>query len=149
MERWRYLPLQKKSAFENMAIDEAVFRESQRLKRPLRSDFLDGSRPQCPSAFFRTSVKEPMGDACRARQIDIVRRLTGGKAVFHDSELTYSLVARQDHPLFPGGILGTYLAISNCIAAGLSRLGIRRNWKLSAAGLREGSSLFAFPRVAL
>jgi lipoate-protein ligase A len=134
--------LQKKSAFENMAIDEAVFRESQRLKAPPTLRFFGWLPPAVSLGFFQDVSEGADVDACRARQIDIVRRLTGGKAVFHDSELTYSLVARQDHPLFPGGILGTYLAISNCIAAGLSRLGIET--QLEALCRRPAGGLQSF-----
>ena len=56
--------------------------------------------------------------------MDVVRRVTGGRAVLHNHELTYSVVARTDDPLFPGNVLGTYKVIAAGLLAGLGDLGI-------------------------
>ncbi|MEK7852094.1 MAG: biotin/lipoate A/B protein ligase family protein, partial [Deltaproteobacteria bacterium] len=56
--------------------------------------------------------------------IDVVRRLTGGRAVLHDKELTYSVICPEGDPLFPDNILGTYKLISSCLVKGLNSLGI-------------------------
>lgn len=63
-------------------------------------------------------------EACRRRGFDIVRRVTGGRAVLHCSELTYSIVARTDHPFFPSTVLGTYKVIASGLVAGLRYLGL-------------------------
>lgn len=61
-------------------------------------------------------------EALRAAGIDVVRRPTGGRAVLHDHELTYSVAVRA-------GVLGTprqsYAAINRALVAGLRRLGVR------------------------
>jgi lipoate-protein ligase A len=55
----------------------------------------------------------------------VVRRPSGGRALLHDHELTYALVARADHPLLGGeSILATYQRISLALLAGLRRLGV-------------------------
>jgi lipoate-protein ligase A len=61
---------------------------------------------------------------CERRGIDIVRRATGGRSVLHYRELTYSIIARTDDPLFPNEILGTYKVIAQGLLAGLQRLGV-------------------------
>ncbi|HUK99740.1 MAG TPA: lipoate--protein ligase family protein [Nitrospirota bacterium] len=63
-------------------------------------------------------------DHCKRLGIDIVRRITGGRAVLHHRELTYSIVVRSNNPLFPTDILGTYKVIATCLIAGLNNLGI-------------------------
>jgi lipoate-protein ligase A len=44
--------------------------------------------------------------------------------VLHYRELTYSIIARTDDPLFPNDILGTYKVIAQGLLAGLQRLGV-------------------------
>ena len=62
--------------------------------------------------------------ACAARGYEVVRRPTGGRAILHTDELTYSIVASPDHPLMAGLVLDAYLRISHGLVAGLCRLGI-------------------------
>ncbi len=63
-------------------------------------------------------------DACKRHGFDIVRRITGGRAVLHHQELTYSIIARTDNPLFPSNVLGTYKLIAAGLLQGLKNLGI-------------------------
>ncbi len=62
--------------------------------------------------------------ACEARGIGIVRRITGGRAVLHDRELTYSIISPANHPLFPNDVLGTYRVIGQGLLAGFQNLGV-------------------------
>jgi lipoate-protein ligase A len=57
----------------------------------------------------------------RARGIDVVRRLTGGRAVLHARELTYSAVM-PDRAL--GSARAAYASINRALVAGLRRLGV-------------------------
>ncbi len=63
-------------------------------------------------------------DRLRRDGIDVVRRITGGRALFHAGELTYCVVVAQGHRLFRGGLSKTYCAIAHGLAAALRRLGI-------------------------
>lgn len=121
---WRVLDFQCYNAFENMAIDEAIFRETIKNKKPPTIRFY-GWRPTAVSiGYFQDIKKEVNVEKCRADGVDIVRRLSGGKAVFHCHEVTYSVIACNTEVSFPPDILGTYKIISNCIAHGLACLGI-------------------------
>jgi len=50
--------------------------------------------------------------------------ITGGRAVLHHQELTYSIVSRTDNTFFPQDVLGTYKVIAAGLLAGLRNLGI-------------------------
>ena len=56
--------------------------------------------------------------------MDYVRRITGGGAVFHDNELTYSIVIPESHPQIPKNIIDSYKRICGAIMKGLDKLGI-------------------------
>lgn len=132
MASWRILPYQVISAFENMAIDEAVFREVQDRRSPPTIRFYGWSRPSVSIGYFQDLRGEVDLDACRRLGVDVVRRPTGGKAVLHGSDLTYAVIARQEEPFFPSGILPTYLAISRCLSRAL------RDWGIPVDYAEEG-----------
>ncbi len=122
---WRVLDFQRYNAFENMAIDEAIFRETVNKKKPPTIRFY-GWQPAAVSIGYFQDVQEEVNiEKCRENGVDIVRRLSGGKAVAHSDEVTYSVIASDKEELFPPDILGTYKIISNCIAYGLAYLGIK------------------------
>jgi len=73
--------------------------------------------------------------ACDDLGIRVVRRLTGGEAVLHDDELTYSIIVPLSHPSFDSiGVPDTYRTISKALIHGLELSGI------SAAMAADGST---------
>ncbi|MBI3358064.1 MAG: hypothetical protein HY037_00495 [Nitrospirae bacterium] len=59
-----------------------------------------------------------------ANPITPIRRITGGQALLHDRDLTYSIIASTHDPLFLGGIKKTFYSIAQGLLAGLQTLGI-------------------------
>lgn len=121
---WRVLDFQRYNAFENMAIDEAIFRETIKNNKPPTIRFYGWQPAAISIGYFQDIEKEVNVEKCCAAGVDIVRRLSGGRAVFHSDEVTYSVAACNTEKLFPPDISGTYKIISNCIAHGLADLGI-------------------------
>lgn len=101
-----------------MAVDEALMDSARGGAVTLR---LYGWEPGCLS-FGRNQTAQGRYDGARAAQrgIDVVRRPTGGRSVFHYRELTYSLTAPADEW---GGLRDAYLRINRALAAGLRELG--------------------------
>lgn len=120
---WRLISHNVSSIFESMAIDEAIFIDTAQSKKPPTIRFY-GTFPAAISIGYFQELADINTQKCREEGIDIVRRITGGKAVFHFNEITYCVVASSNENTFPNSIAGTYEIISQCIARGLSFLGI-------------------------
>lgn len=140
---WRLLNYQSHSAFENMAIDEAILRETIRNKKPPTLRFFGWDPVAVSIGYFQELKKEINFNLCQLRGVDVVRRMTGGKAVYHCDEITYSLTAQNSDKSFPNDILGTYEIISRCLAHGLSLLGINAQLAKSDSGTMKKRSAMA------
>lgn len=64
----------------------------------------------------------------KKNNIPIVARITGGSAIFHDKEITYSFSSTNDEKFFPGP-LSSYEKICNALKIGLKNLGIDVQWR--------------------
>jgi len=89
--------------------------------------------------YFQATRNEVNVEACRRYSVDLVRRPTGGKAVLHENDLTYAVIASEHNPLFPPDILGAYKVISGCIAGGLSELGIETEMEGNGRSYQDDS----------
>jgi lipoate-protein ligase A len=107
-----------------MAIDEAIFRVSQRSNTLPTLRLYGWTCPSVSLGYFQEVHREIDVIACRRHDIPVVRRPTGGKAVLHDTEVTYAVVAKEKNPLFSADLMETYRVIARCIADGLARLGM-------------------------
>src|SRR5262245_26510639 len=123
-ETWRLLIDDFADSATNMARDEALAAVHASGVPPptLR---LYRWRPACLSLgrFQRGAAIDRA--ACARDGVQIVRRPSGGRALLHDDELTYAVIARADHPLVAGGsVVDSYRLISAALLAGLRRLGV-------------------------
>jgi len=113
----------------NMALDEAVSETVRARLTPPTIRFYSW-KPSCVSIGYHQSLQEEVNtDECQARGLEVVRRLTGGGAVFHDSlgEITYSVIAPDG--LFPRDIIASYREICGWIIDGLAKLGVKSEFK--------------------
>lgn len=123
-EPWRLLVTPPSAGADNMALDQALadlyFTHSRPTLRFYRWS------PPCVSVGFAQRLERDVDQAtCSELGIGVVRRPTGGRAILHDQEITYSLVIAVDHSLIGGGsILQSYRAISEALRIGLEQLGV-------------------------
>lgn len=124
MKSFRYLETGANPAAFNMGLDEAILESVSSGAEPptLR---LYAWKPSAVSIGYFQGVRDEVDlDRCAELGVDVVRRLTGGGAVFHAAELTYSVVVPDKHPLAAGGIMESYRAICAGVIGGLAVLGI-------------------------
>jgi lipoate-protein ligase A len=109
----------------NMAIDEALLEYCQ---TPVLRIY--GWKPSAVSIGYNQDIKKEINaEYCRKNNIAIVRRLTGGKAVFHDKEITYSFIIPEKNKLVPLKINESYKKIANALVIALEKLGVKAEIK--------------------
>jgi lipoate-protein ligase A len=107
----------------NMARDEAISRAvSQREQLPTLRFY--GWTPPAISLGMSQRISSVDEAKCRADGVGVVRRSTGGLAILHTSELTYSMALPIDHPIAEGDVLTSYRRISEAIIDALCSLGV-------------------------
>ena len=130
---WRIINSGFANAATNMAVDEAILLAHSAGKVPPTLRFYGWQPAAVSLGYFQRARSEIDFEQCKERNIDVVRRLTGGRAVLHDAELTYSIVVQEDNPLIPKTITASYRYFSNGLLAGLEELGIQAQMTVPAA----------------
>ena len=124
---WRLLVTDATDGATNMAIDEALFRGRQAGTSPPTIRFYAWAPPTVSLGYGQPLDVHVSVDTCRALGVGIVRRLTGGSAIYHDGpehELTYSVVASSDD-VGTKDLLETYRWIGRALLRGITSLGAK------------------------
>jgi lipoate-protein ligase A len=124
MKEWFLLidPIPLKGSL-NMAVDEHLF-HSLPDEPCTFLRFYQWARPTASLGSSQKAENVLDLEFCRAKGIDIVRRMTGGKMVLHHQEITYS-IASSDLELFTTTLGGSYKRISQALMKGLEKMGLR------------------------
>jgi lipoate-protein ligase A len=121
---WRLLQDGPADGAFNMALDEAILLSVAEGRAPPTLRFYTW-QPPCLSVGYAQPLAQTFDlEACRTRGYDVVRRPTGGRAVLHIDELTYSVTLPQGDPRVAGGVVSSYQQLSEGLLAGLRRLGV-------------------------
>ncbi len=80
--------------------------------------------PPCLSLGHAQSFADVDMDRVRANGWEVVRRLTGGRAILHTDELTYSVTGSADEPVLAGGILESYNRLAQALLYAVRELGL-------------------------
>jgi lipoate-protein ligase A len=133
LSTWRLIRSPAGDGPMQMAVDEAIHQAvAQGTVRPtLRLYAWD---PPCLSLGRNQPVAEVDREALRSAGYDLVRRPTGGRAILHTDELTYSLAVPLSDPRVSGGVLVSCEQLSRGLSRALEILGIDN----ASAHRREG-----------
>jgi len=120
---WRVVIHDEAPGELNMAIDEAMLIALTEGASPPTIRFYAWA-PPCLSLGRNQPVTDADLPACWAAGVDLVRRPTGGRAILHTDELTYSVTLLHNDPRAAGGVIESYRRLSEGLLAGLRRLGV-------------------------
>jgi lipoate-protein ligase A len=131
MDTWRLLITFPAGGAWNMAVDEAILEHIGR-GASLPTLRLYAWQPACLSLGHA----QPHADVDRARLSEhgweMVRRLTGGRAILHTDELTYSVTGRPDEPALAGSVLESYNRLAQALLLAVRNLGLPVEMKEAA-----------------
>jgi lipoate-protein ligase A len=114
----------------NMAVEEAIPRMVGEGKSPSTVRFWHNSNTIVIGCFQSARLEVNM-EACKETGTEIVRRFTGGGAVYHDNgNLNYAISLRRGHPLVPGQSLqSVFEKLSEGSVQGLRKLGMKADFQ--------------------
>jgi lipoate-protein ligase A len=130
---WRLIKTPPAHGTWNMAVDEAVLEAVGKGTIPptLR---LYAWEPPCLSLGYAQSMTDVSLEELTSQGWELVRRPTGGRAILHTDELTYSVIGPHDDPHLAGGILESYSNLSRALLSALHMLGIPAEAQERSAG---------------
>ena len=123
MRTWRLINDIPRSGTFNMAADQFLLDKCRDYAEPVFRLY----DWECPTLSLGKNEKvDSLIDLqeCQNLSIPVVRRMTGGKAVLHGFDLTYSIVAGVQESQFPGGILGNYQFLARGFKHFFQKLGL-------------------------
>ncbi len=130
-ETWRLVDVEyRDDPFMNMAVEEAIPRAVGEGNAPNTVRFWHNSNT-IVLGCFQSAELEVNFDACKETGTEVVRRFTGGGAVYHDSgNLNYAISLKKGHPLIPDSDLQlVFRKLSEGAVQGLRSLGVKAEFQ--------------------
>ncbi len=120
---WRLLYTLPSRGAWNMAVDEAILEHIHRGES-LPTLRLYSWNPPCLSLGHAQSFKDVDIARLQSHGWEVVRRLTGGRAILHTDELTYSVTGSAEEPVLVGGVLESYNRLAQALLYAVHKLGL-------------------------
>jgi lipoate-protein ligase A len=123
MSHWRLIYTPPARGPWNMAVDESI------LEHIYRGEAIPTLRlyawnPPCLSLGYAQPFSDVDMTRLKQRGWEIVRRATGGRAILHTDELTYSVTAPTDEPRVAGTVLESYNRFAGALFAAVQDLNL-------------------------
>ncbi|MDQ0218345.1 lipoate--protein ligase family protein [Peribacillus cavernae] len=148
-EVWAYIDSGNCSPSFNMAMDEALLNWHSNGRIPPIIRFYGWDPATLSIGYFQKAEKEINLEEVKKQGAGFVRRPTGGRAVLHEHELTYSVIVNEEYPNMPKNVTEAYRVISEGILRGFKNLGLDAYFAVpktdnEKAALREPRSSVCF-----
>ena len=137
---WRLVDSGTVSPARSTATDEAILNARIRCTVPDTLHFYIRDRPSISIGYNKIVADSVFMEEAEKRGVDIVRRLSGGSAIYTDQgQLVFSVIL--DDSLLSSDIVKSYSEVCGAVIAGLSEFGIRAEHKPVNDILVDGSKI--------
>lgn len=148
VETWYFIDSGLQSPAYNMALDETLLNWHSRGLIPPVLRFYGWKPAALTLGHFQKTVGRIDIEATKAKGIEIVRRPTGGLAVLHDNELTYSVIVSEAHEKMPASVIEAYRVLSQGILEGYRNLGIQAELAIPDAPVGRTGTAVCFEEAS-
>ena len=139
---YRFLNTNVHDAALNMAIDESIMTHHLQGKVPPTLRVFRWSQPSISLGRFQSIEREIVSERCQELGVALVRRPTGGRAVYHHDEFTYSIMVSK-HFGVPSGIVASYAFLAQGLLSALAFLGIQAELSDGRVSKNPSAACFA------
>lgn len=137
MERWYFIDSGKCSPSFNMALDEALLNwHSEEIMPPIIR-FYEWQTATVSIGYFQSVERDINMTSVNKQQMGFVRRPTGGRAVLHEHELTYSIIVSENYPNMPETVTEAYRVLSEGLVLGFQHLGLQAAFSVPTEELKR------------
>ena len=139
---YRFVNTGIQDAALNMALDESI------LLHHINGEVLPTlrafrwSQPSISLGRFQSVEREIEGELCQQQGVALVRRPTGGRAVYHRDEFTYSIVIGKRDGV-PAGVVAAYAYLAQGLLAALRELGVQAELSDERVSKHPSAACFA------
>ena len=140
MKPWRLIDTGPLPGPLNMGIDMAILQLNENGQAPPTLRFYEWSPAAVSLGYFQKPTAVNVSK-CHQLGIDVVRRSTGGRAVLHLNDLTYSIVAGTKDGM-PFSVTAAYHLLSEGLLAGFRKLGFEPETGHEPVGVSEADICF-------
>ncbi|MFC0523882.1 biotin/lipoate A/B protein ligase family protein [Pontibacillus salicampi] len=143
-DTWYFIDSGYASPAFNMALDEALLKWHSNGEIPPVLRFY-GWEPAALSVGYFQKLKGKIDvESVHNHGFELVRRPTGGRAVLHDKELTYSVIVSENYETMPSTVTEAYRVISQGLLEGFLELGIQAEFSVPEGKLEQTGSAVCF-----
>ncbi len=139
---YRFVNTGIQDAALNMALDEAILVHHIRGEVPPTLRVFRWSQPSISLGRFQSSEREIESERCQQQGVALVRRPTGGRAVYHRDEFTYSIVIGKREGV-PSGVVAAYAYLAQGLLAALKELGVQAELSDERVSKHPSAACFA------
>ena len=123
-QTWAFIDSGNSTPSFNMALDEALLNWHSNGEIPPVVRFYGWNPATLSIGYFQRAEKEINIAEVKRQGLGFIRRPTGGRAVLHEHELTYSVIVNEEYPDMPKNVTEAYRVISEGILMGFRNLGL-------------------------
>ncbi len=139
---YRFIDTGVQDAALNMAIDEAILTFHIKDEVPPTLRVFRWQQPAISLGRFQSVEREIASEVCAQRGVALVRRPTGGRAVYHRDEFTYSVVIGKRYGV-PSGVVAAYAYLAQGLLAALQALGVEAELSDERVNKHPSAACFA------